>query len=110
MGLRATSTGAGVTGGVISGITNFGLAFTDSSGTPGNATINTPRGRCSIAAAGSTVTITSSIVTAASSVLACISTNDATARLTNVVPASGSFVINIVAATGTTNIDFVVHN
>jgi hypothetical protein len=54
--------------------------------------------------------VTSSIVTAASSVLACVSTADATATLKNVVPGAGSFVINIAAATGTTNIDFVVHN
>jgi hypothetical protein len=94
-----------------SGVTNFGLAFTDTSGTPGNATISTPRGRCSIAALGTTVTITSTIVTATSTILAVVSTNDATAVLKNVVPGAGSFVITLNAATtGITNIDFIVVN
>lgn len=87
------------------------LSFTDSSGTPGNATINTPRGRCSIAAAGTTVTITNSLVTAASTVLCVISSNDATSVLKNCVPGAGSFVITLnAAATATTNIDFTVTN
>lgn len=87
------------------------LGITDSSGTPGNATINAYRGRCSIAAAGTTVTITNSFVAATSTVLAVISTNDATAILKNCVPGAGSFVITTTAAvTGTTNIDFVVFN
>lgn len=112
--LKGASSAAGVarvSGGTVNGLTNFGLAFTDTSGTPGAAIINTPRGRCSIAAAGSSVVITSSIVTAASTVLAILTTNDTTARLDSVVPGAGSFTINLFAATtGTTNIDFIVVN
>lgn len=91
--------------------TNLIMTRTDSSGTPGAATISTPRGRCSIAAAGTTVTITSTIVTAASTVLCVVSSNDATATLKNCVPGAGSFVITLTAgATATVNIDFIVIN
>ena len=84
---------------------------TDSSGTPGNATANTSSGRCSIAAAGTTVTITNSICTANSKVFATIATNDATALLKNVVPAAGSFIITLNAATtAQTSIDWMVVN
>ena len=84
--------------------------FTDTSGTPGNATINTPRGRCSVNG-GANVIITNSLVTANSTVLVVVTSNDATASLKNVVPGAGSFTITLqAAATGTANIDFVVIN
>ena len=83
----------------------------DSSGTPGNQTSNTPTGRCSIAAAGSTVTVTNTLVTAASRVFVGVGTNDATAILKNVVPGAGSFVITMNAAvTGTTALNWFVVN
>lgn len=79
-------------------------------GTTGNQTINKPSGTVNIAAAGATVTVTNSFCTANSIVLAVVRTNDATARLTSVVPAAGSFVINIVACTAEVSIGFVVIN
>jgi hypothetical protein len=43
-------------------------------------------------------------------VLAVAATADATARVTSVVPASGSFVINTVAVTAETAFNFLVIN
>ena len=79
-------------------------------GTTGNQTIDKPTGTVNIAAAGTAVTVTNSLVTANSIVFAVIRTNDATARITSVVPASGSFVINIEAATAEVSIGFFVLN
>ncbi len=75
-------------------------------GTTGNQTINKMAGTGNIAAAGTTVTVTNSFCTTSSIVHAVLRTNDATARLVNVVPGSGSFVINIVACTAETSIGF----
>ena len=81
------------------------------SGTTGNQTINKASGTVNIAAAGTTVTVTNSLVTASSIVYAVIRTNDATATIKNVVPAAGSFVINLgAAATAETSIGFFVIN
>lgn len=77
-------------------------------GTTGNQTINKAAGRVNIAAAGTTVTVTNSLVTANSVVLAVAATADATARVTSVVPAAGSFVINTVSVTAETAFNFLV--
>ena len=79
-------------------------------GTTGNQTIDKLTGTVNIAAAGTTVTVTNSLVSASSIVLCVIRTNDTTARIANVVPASGSFTINIVAATAEVSIGFLVVN
>lgn len=80
-------------------------------GTTGNQTINKAAGTVNIAAAGTTVTVTNSLVSTSSIVLAVIRTNDATAYIKNVVPGSGSFVINLgAAATAEISIGFVVIN
>ena len=80
-------------------------------GTTGNQTINKTSGTVNIAAAGTTVTVTNSLVTTSSIVFATIRTNDATAVIKNVVPASGSFTINLNAATtAETSIGFFVIN
>lgn len=71
-------------------------------GTTGNQTINRAAGRVNIAAAGTSVTVTNSLVTASSIVIAVAATADAAARVTNVVPGAGSFVINTVACTAET--------
>jgi hypothetical protein len=64
-----------------------------------------------IAAAGTTVTVTNSLVTANSTVIAVAATNDATGYVKNVVPAAGSFVVNLVAAaTAETAINWMVLN
>lgn len=85
-------------------------ATNTTTGTTGNQTINKPTGTVNIAAAGTTVTVTNNLVTASSLVFCVIRTNDATARIANVVPGAGSFVINITAATAEVSIGFWVVN
>ena len=80
-------------------------------GTTGNQTINKPSGTVNIAAAGTTVTVTNSLVTTSSIVMAVVRTNDTTAYIKNVVPSAGSFVITLgAAATAETSIGFIVNN
>ena len=80
-------------------------------GTTGNQTINKISGTVNIAAAGTSVTVTNSLVTTSSIVLCVLRTNDATARIASVVPGSGSFTINLTAAaTGEVSVGFVVYN
>jgi hypothetical protein len=80
-------------------------------GTTGNVTINALAGTVNIAVAGTTVTVTNSLVTANSLVFCTLRTNDTTATVKNVVPAAGSFVINLgAAATGEVSIGFFVVN
>jgi hypothetical protein len=80
-------------------------------GTTGNQTINKAAGTVNIAAAGTTVTVTNSLVTANSIIELGLRTNDATAWIKNYVPAAGSFVINLGApATAEVSIGFVVKN
>lgn len=79
--------------------------------TVGAVTINKPSGRVNIAAGGTSVVVTNSLVTAASRVFALPATNDATAQVKNTVSAAGSFTINLVAAvTAETAFNFVVFN
>lgn len=66
----------------------------DSTGTPGNATLNTQKGRSAIDAGAASVTITNSKVTSSSIVCAVLQTSDGTlTQILRVVPGSGSFVI-----------------
>ena len=86
-------------------------ATNTAAGTTGNQTINKASGTVNIAPGGTTVTVTNSLVSANSIVIATLRTNDATAYVKNVVPAAGSFTINLgAAATGEVNIGFVVFN
>jgi hypothetical protein len=79
--------------------------------TTGNQTIDKPAGTVNIAAAGTTVTVTNSLVTTNSLIFCTIRTNDGTAVLKNVVPGTGSFVINLTAAaTAEVSIGFWVTN
>jgi hypothetical protein len=71
--------------------------------TIGAVTINKSSGRCNIATDQTSVTVTNSLVTAASHVFAQCAGNDATAMVKSVVAAAGSFVINLSAA-ATTNV------
>jgi hypothetical protein len=80
-------------------------------GTTGNQTINKPSGTVNIAAAGTTVTVTNSLVSTSSIVIAVVRTNDSTAYIKNVVPSAGSFVITLgAAATAEVSIGFIVNN
>lgn len=102
-GTGGLSTGAG--GSVV-------LPYTDNSGTPGNTTINTPRGRAAIAAAGTACVVTNSSVTATSTVLISDKGTDSTATTMRVSSqGAGTFTVTaIAAATGNTVFDFVVFN
>lgn len=85
------------------------LPYTNTA-TVGAVTIDKASGRVNIAAAGTSVVVTNSLVTAASHVQAWASQADTTARVTSVVPVAGSFTINTVATTAQTSFDFVVFN
>ena len=91
---------------------NLAAVFTDSSGTPGNVTINTPRGRAAFAIAGTTVVVTNSLVSATSSIhLQMIGADVTLTNLLRVVPAAGSFTVTGNAgATAATSFDFLVIN
>jgi hypothetical protein len=116
-------TSVAVTGGSVNGTsigqaapaavktTNLAATYSDSSGTPGSASNNNPRGRAAFAAAASSVVITSSLVTAASTILVSLGGNDATLTSIRVTPAAGSFTVTgNAAATATTPFDWVVVN
>lgn len=80
-------------------------------GTTGDRTINKVSGTVNIAASGTSVTVTNSLVTSNSIVMGVIRTNDSTAAIKNIVPSSGSFVITLTAATtAETSIGFFVIN
>lgn len=93
------------TGGVLA----FPTTIT-SVGTTGDQTINKQSGVVNIAASGTTVTVTNSLVTANSYVFATIRTADSTAIIKNIVKSAGSFVINIVACTAEVAIEWFVLN
>lgn len=79
--------------------------------TVGDQTINTATGTVNFAALATTLTVTNSLVTADSIVLAVVRTNDATAAIKNVEPTAGAFTINLAAAaTAETSVGFVVIN
>ena len=88
------------------------VSMTDSSGTPGAATINKVAGKVAIAASASSVTVTNSLVTASSIVLAQLQTIDGTLLyIKAVVPTSGAFTITGNAtATGAVTVAFLVIN
>ena len=85
----------------------------DSTATPGNATVNKPSGRSTVASGSSSVTITNSLVNAsglASIVLVTMQTEDGSNFIKSVTTGSGSFTVNLNATAGT-NVNFcwVVH-
>jgi hypothetical protein len=82
-------------------IDGFGMLSqygTDSTGTPGAATIDKPTGKSSIAIGAASVTVTSSQCAAASRVLITPHARDATCKELIVVPGAGSFVVSGTAA------------
>ena len=79
-------------------------------GTTGAQTINKLTGTVNIAAAGTSVVVTNSLVSVNSIITCVLRTNDATARIANVVAAAGSFTINIVACTSEVSVGFKVTN
>ena len=80
-------------------------------GTTGNQTINKMAGSVNFAIAATAITVTNSLVSTTSNIIAVAQTNDATGYVKNVVPGAGSFVINLVAgATAETRVAFWVFN
>lgn len=80
-------------------------------GTTGAQTINKPTGTVNFAAGASSLVVTNSLVTTSSLIFAEVRTNDSTALIKNVVPASGSFTIRLnAAATAETSVGFWVIN
>jgi hypothetical protein len=103
------ATGTGTT--TITRVNSLTVVSTDSSGTPGNATNNNLSGRAAFAAAGTSVVITNSLVTAASKIFVQVNGNDATLKSATVTAAAGSFTVTgNAAATATTVFDFLVVN
>jgi hypothetical protein len=92
----------------------MGISFTatDSSGSPGSATANTGSGQAAIAAGAATATITNNMVSTTSVITAVLQASDATCTdVKSVVPASGSFAINVNAnCTSNTKVGWVVFN
>lgn len=82
----------------------------DSTGTPGNATINLQMGRSTITNGTGAITITNSLVVAQSLVFAQLATADGTCTfIKSVVPGGGSFVITTNAnCTGNVNVSWQV--
>ena len=110
-GATINAASVGLTTPAVVRTSNLQATYTDSSGTPGNVTNSSPRGRAAFAAAASAVTVTSTLVTAASTILVSYSGGDATLTSVAVVAGAGSFVVTgNAAATGITKFDFVVVN
>lgn len=87
------------------------LATNTTGGTTGDQTINRPSGTVNIAAAGTSITVTNSLCTTSSLVFGEVRTNDTTAKIKNIVPGSGSFVVTMDAAvTAETSIGFLIIN
>lgn len=85
---------------LVSGLVN--QRGTDSTGTPGAATIDRPIGKSSIAATASSVVITNNLVTALSHIVITPmenGTSNAEFRNFKVTPAAGSFTVTVNAAT-----------
>jgi hypothetical protein len=87
------------------------LATNTAAGTTGPQTINGPSGTVNFGIGASSLVVTNSLCTTSSIVFATVRTNDATAYIKNVVPAAGSFTINLGAnATAETSVGFFIIN
>lgn len=83
----------------------------DSSASPGNATVSKTSGLVAVANGASSVTITNTRVTTSSIVIAVLQDNTDAIYVRSVVPASGSFTINLSGATsGARKVGFLVLN
>lgn len=109
---NATFGASGTGSTTIQRVGSLSVLTTDTTGTPGNATINTLRGRAAFAIGASTCVITNSTVTATSTVLCVLQAADATLTdIIRVVPAAGSFTVTANAtATAATAFSFLVVN
>lgn len=86
-------------------------ATNTAAGATGAQTIDRPSGTVNFAAGASALVVTNSLVATTSIVFAVVRTNDSTAYVKNVVPAAGSFTINLgAAATAETSVGWWVIN
>ena len=86
-------------------------ATNTAAGTTGAQTINRPSGTVNFGIGAGSLVVTNSLCTTSSIVFATVRTNDATAYIKNVVPAAGSFTINLgAAATAETSVGFFIIN
>lgn len=92
--------------------TALAITRTDSSGTPGNVTNNSGLGRAAFAAAGTSVVVTNSLVTANSEVFVNLITTDVTLTSIRVTAVgAGSFTVTgNAAATAAATFSFLVVN
>lgn len=80
-------------------------------GVTGNQTINKPSGTVNFAAAGTSLLVTNSLVTANSIIIATVGSNDTTMKSVQAVAASGSFTLYPNAApTAETRVNFLLTN
>ena len=87
------------------------LATNTAAGTTGAQTINRPSGTVNFGIGAGSLVVTNSLCSTSSIVFATVRTNDATAYIKNVVPAAGSFTINLgAAATAETSVGFFIIN
>lgn len=77
-------------------------------GTSGAATINGRIGQVNVPAAAASIVITNNLVFPNSIIFATLLTNDSTAQIKNIVPALGSFTVNLAAATVETKLAFFI--
>lgn len=83
--------------------------FLDGSATPGSATSNHITGTNALAVASASITITNSFATATSTILGIPQTSDAVCMLKSIIPAAGSFTINMSGAcSATTKVTWAV--
>lgn len=96
----------------LSTLGKFSLLATNTAvGTTGAQTIDKPSGTVNFAAAATSLVVTNALCTTSSIILGTLRTNDATARIANIVPAAGSFTINLTAAaTAETSCGFLIIN
>lgn len=80
-------------------------------GTTGAQTINKAAGTVNFAAAAASLVVTNSLATTSSTIHVTKRTDDATCQIQSVVPAAGSFTINMTAGCGAeTSVGFLVIN
>lgn len=85
---------AGAERAAVTALGRFDQFGTDSTGTPGAATINKPTGKSSIAIGAASVVITNSLVSTASRVIITPHARDTTCKELIAVPAAGSFTVS----------------
>lgn len=108
----ATSTRLGLVPTVTLNVDAVSVSTGDSTGTPGNATLNTSAGLSKFASSQSSLVITNSLCATTSRVFAVLQASDATlTSILRVVPGSGSFtIVGNAAATGSVQVAWELRN